>query len=110
MHQSRSIRRKNFGYDPYFTQTDIEERCGVCGTLNDIDYPSTRGLSEPVKFGGITIITTGTNWVLDTEHPGVEGLADKDLQHEARAVGGCILCGSGNWRYASGPGGNARRV
>jgi hypothetical protein len=119
----RSRAYKNYGYDPYFTRSDIEERCGVCGQLNVLD--STGGIaatSEPVRFGGISITSTGTVaplWLLDGDdpgtataanHPGVDNLSTKDIEYVPTASGGCCLGGSGNWRNASGPGGNAPRI
>ena len=116
MSQQRSVRHINRGYNPHETHTDIEERCGVCGQLNALEYPSQRIANEPTRFGGISVTSTGTIaplWILDPnnpQHPGVDGLATKDIEFIATAVGGCILCGSGNFRHARGPGGNAPRT
>lgn len=99
MSRPQMISRKNRSYDAGDERPEELEwfNCKVCG------YPLNGSRTgEPENFSGIVQIVTGETWLLDTAHPGVDGLHLKTKQVEPRVVSGCPHCGSGNWMAARG--------
>lgn len=90
--------RTNHNYHPWESRLDLWIQCNVCGYWLD-DERTT----ETERFGALTQVVTGT--VYHPTTPGVEGLATKEKQTitNVSAYSACPLCGSGNWRHASGP-------